>query len=153
MIIAITGGPRSAKSTIGDMVANMVELPHFITDDWKHLGYEPAKDAIVGWLKRNNTTNFVLSGMNTARVMRELARQGVTFADLVIKIECDLETISHFYRKAGEADKIPYIESVLKANETVTNDWLRVAKQKGHEPEIIEVDTSLAVHKRKRKKR
>ncbi len=150
MIVAVVGPPRSAKSRIGAAIAELIGLKgdeHIKTDNWKQWTYLRAKDEIVKSIelamRAKPDRDLVISGMQAPRVMRQLARNGSVFADIVVRVECNEATLHHFYTKEGDEHKIPNLSRTIKATNTVIESWLEVARDKGHEPEVITVNSSI----------
>ena len=138
MKIAIAGPPKSAKSTIGDRFAQSYDLDHIKTDYFKAWGYELSKDKIIDYLDNYQDKGFVISGMQVPRVLRQLAKDDKSHVDILIRVNCNKETIKYFYEQDGEGEKVKSIESQIKSVDTVIEEYLKLAS-----PEVINVDTSI----------
>lgn len=67
--LAIAGGPRTGKSTLAVQLAAEMQLPLVATDDFIHLGWSPASQAVADLLA--DAVPRVVEGVAVVRALRK----------------------------------------------------------------------------------
>jgi hypothetical protein len=146
--IVICGFTKTGKVTIAKKLATSLNRPLLITDEYiEKYGYD---DALEGLMEDtvnfyNNQTPFIVEGILCFRLLRKTATLGNFYPDLIIKTECNEETISYFYHKDGEAYKLKRALSFNKGLNKIWDDYREILRNDSSipYPKYLSLNTSL----------
>ena len=146
--VVILGYTKTGKYPIAKKLAEELNRPLFVSDDY---GYQDSTDkglyrfmdAIMPLY--NEETPMIIEGVLCFRLLRKGLQLQNFFADLIIKTKCSDDTISYFYKKDGEENKIDRAISFNKGLNTIWEEYLTMMynNPKFKRPNYIELETSL----------
>ncbi len=117
-IIVIVGPPAAGKTTLTDLIAERFNNVPMImrSDDYIKYGFKDAVYKMMEDIEKAEFSKIVIEGIQTARLLRKGIELGTFSCDLIIKLECDLETLSkRYFDREGKA----YPLATFKAIDTV----------------------------------
>ena len=107
-LIFVMGYTKTGKVTIARKLAEQLNRTLYIADEFieKH-GYDHALDEFEMELERcyYSGEKVIFEGILCFRLLRILAKKGYIIPDMIIKTDCNIETITHFYDIEGEEKK------------------------------------------------
>jgi hypothetical protein len=147
-IVVIVGYTKTGKYPIAKKLADELNRPLFVSDDFGYNDYDDKglyafMDAIQPLYTQN--IPIIIEGILCFRLLRKGIQMNNFYPDLIIRTICDDNTIAHFYKKDGEANKIKRALSFNKGLNTIFNEYLDMVGQnpKIKQPNYIELITSL----------
>lgn len=145
-IIVICGYTKTGKVTIAKKLASELNRKLFISDDYIEHGPVQAlyvmMDDILAY--KNTGKPFIVEGILCFRLLRKGVQLKTFKPDLIIKTECNDETITHFYKKDGEGHKIPRALNFNKGLNTIWEEYLSLLlANPSFRPKYITLNTSL----------
>jgi hypothetical protein len=140
--IVIVGPPKSGKSVIADQIyiqtdSFRLESDNYISGDFQGDLSQFMDD--INALKESKL--LIISGVQTPRLLRKGLEQKSFSPDVIVKIECDDNTIEYCYRKDGEEDKIKGALAMKKSLDTIYSEY--ISNLGDNEPIIYSIDTSI----------
>ena len=146
--VIILGYTKTGKYPIAKKLAEELNRPLFVSDDY---GYQDSADkglykfmdAIMPLYLEE--TPMIIEGVLCFRLLRKGLQLQNFFADLIIKTECSDDTISYFYKKDGESNKIDRALAFNKGLNTIWEEYLTMIYKNPSikRPNYIELETSL----------
>lgn len=118
--IAVLGYTKTGKLPIARKIAQELDRPLFISDEYLELK-EPL-DAFMGdvtWHQRRGN-QIIIEGTLCFRLLRKGLELSNFNTDLIIKTNCNEETIKYFYNQDGESHKI---KRALSFNQGLNKIW------------------------------
>ena len=145
--IVICGYTKTGKVTIAKKLAEQLNRPLFISDDYQHLDPKNSLDIFMGDILKyySQQIPIVVEGILCFRLLRRGIKESCFFPDLILKTNCNEATIRYFYNKDGEGHKVERALAFNKGLNTIwteyqdllaTNPWLK-------RPYYLELNTSL----------
>lgn len=147
--IIIYGHSKSGKVVLSKYLSEKTGFPLIISDDFMHLGWSDN----MYFLKKELMTKYkdkqvIFEGVQTCRLLRKGVQLNDYFADLVIHITCNYESIVESYYRDNQAYKLKG-GKVKRFNELILDkiffEWYEL--QNIHHPDrmpmIINIDTSF----------
>lgn len=145
--IVVCGYTKTGKVTIAKKLANKLNRPLFISDDYQSLGHEESLNYLIKEVYKHQTLNspIIVEGILCFRLLRKGIKESLFYPDLIIKTKCDENTIRYFYEKDNEGHKIERALIFNKGLNTIweeyqnllaSNPWIK-------RPQFIELNTSL----------
>jgi hypothetical protein len=145
--IVVCGYTKTGKITIAKKLAEQLNRPLFISDDYQNLD---SKDSLSIFMEDvlkyySQKLPIIVEGILCFRLLRKGIKESCFFPDLILKTKCDENTIRHFYNKDGEGHKIERALAFNRGLNTIwteyqdllaTNPWLK-------RPYYLELNTSL----------
>jgi hypothetical protein len=148
--IVVAGFTKTGKITISNKLSEVLGYPVIKSDDYKFKDY--GKKCLyefmgAGLAYYNVRKPVIIEGVKAFRLLRKGLQLRCFYPDVIIRTECNEETIKHFYRKDGEAEKIDRVMSFNKGLNTTWEDYLRLLNEPGKiiykRPKIITLTTTL----------
>jgi hypothetical protein len=145
--IVIIGFTRSGKVTIAKKIAESLNIPLLISDEYLNGDNDERlynlMDDVLHYY--NNNIPFIVEGILCFRLLRKGAQLNNFFPDLVIRTECSEKTIEHFYQKEGEGHKIKRALSFNKGLVSIWDEYVELLYHNSFmkKPKLLTLNTSL----------
>lgn len=145
-IIMILGPTKSGKVSIARKLAMDTGFHLFIADEFiEKYGYEDALEQFRNELDNcyHSGVEAIFEGILCYRLLRKLVHDGYYVPDMIIKVDCDNSTITHFY-SIEEPEK--NINSVLGMNRGLQKIWIEIldfVHSQGKKLKVLTLNTSL----------
>jgi len=146
--IVIAGFTKTGKVTIAKKISEELNIPLFISDNYidennRTNSLYVLMDSILPYYNMN--LPFIVEGILAFRLLRKGIQLNNFHPDLIIKTNCNDATISHFYKKDGEENKII---RALGFNKGLDKIWVEYVNELNKnpftkKPKYIELNTSL----------
>lgn len=137
--IVICGFTKTGKVLIAKKLAEQLNRPLIISDDYKFEEYEYFRNTVLNLY--NKKIPFIAEGVLCFRLLRKGVQENNFYPNLILKTVCNEATIRYFYNKDGEADKIHRVLGFNKSLSTIWNEYINYPNISI--PNIIELNTSL----------
>jgi len=145
--IVIYGHTKSGKVLFGKLLSEALGVRLIISDDYKYLGWEQNMYHIREIIKSTDEP-LIIEGVQSGRLLRKGVEFNDFFADIVIHLEINKESLSIAYQKDGEGYKLKH-NKVFNFNKHILDNiffkWYEM--QKTYYPEkmpiIINLNTSF----------
>ena len=149
--IVICGYTKTGKITIAKKLARELNRELIISDDYKFQDYgdnflQAFMTAVDSKIQQRKP--IIAEGVLCFRLLRKTVQMNGVLPDLIIKTECDEQTIRYFYNKDNESHKVEKALSFNKGLNTIWNDYLTLLEQNPRikKPKIIQLNTSLSYY-------
>ena len=145
--IVIYGHTKSGKVAVGKLLSEALNIRLIISDDYKYLGWEKNMYHIREIIKSTDEP-LIIEGVQSGRLLRKGIQLNDFFADLVIHLEINKQSLSIAYQKDGEGYKLKH-NKVFNFNKNILDkiffEWYYLQKQYYPEkmPIIINMNTSF----------
>ena len=145
--IVIYGHTKSGKVAVGKLLAEALGVKLIISDDYKYLGWEKNMYHIREIIKSTDEP-LIIEGVQGGRLLRKGVQFNDFFADLVIHLEINKESLSKAYINDGEGYKLRH-NKVYNFNKHIIDNifykWYFMQKELYPEkmPIIINMNTSF----------
>ena len=145
--IVIYGHTKSGKVLFGKLLSEALGVKLIISDDYKHLGWKQNMYHIREIIKNTNEP-LIIEGVQSGRLLRKGVEFNDFFADVVIHLEINKQSLSIAYQKDGEVYKLRH-NKVFNFNKHILDNiffkWYEMQKNMYPEkmPIIINADTSF----------
>ena len=145
-LIIVCGYTKTGKVTIANKLAQELNRKLLKSDDYQMFeeqSLEMLMNDVIDSLKRKE--QIIVEGILCFRLLRKGVEQMNILPDMLIKTECNEETIRHFYEKDGESSKIDRALSFNKGLNKIWKDYLNLLYYSPYiiPPEYIELNTSI----------
>jgi hypothetical protein len=145
-LIVVCGYTKTGKVTIAKKLAEELNRKLLKSDDYQMFeeqSLEMLMNDVIDSLKRKE--QIIVEGILCFRLLRKGMEQMNILPDMLIKTECNEETIRHFYEKDGESSKIDRALSFNKGLDKIWKDYLNLLYYSPYiiPPEYIELNTSI----------
>lgn len=145
--ILILGYTKSGKVTIARELSKQLDNRLLlISDDYiEHYGHDEALNVLEREVNDYyyNTIPFIVEGILGFRLLRRLLKNGYYIPDMVIKTECNKETISYFYAKEDPEKNINSVFGFNMGLEKIWNEILQTTHQQNKKLKILILNTSI----------
>jgi hypothetical protein len=144
--IVLFGYTKTGKVKIAKTISEHLGIKLIKTDDFQHIDFKQAVYTMLNLLTSLETTGtpFIIEGVQCARILRKGQETGTFTPDLVIRTECNEQTIRHCYIQDGEGDKLKGALSFNKGIEGIYNQYLDSVRNTPYLiPKFITINTSL----------
>lgn len=145
--IVIYGHTKSGKVLFGKLLSEALGIKLIISDDYKYLGWKQNMYHIRKLIKSTDES-LIIEGVQSGRLLRKGVEFNDFFADLVIHLEINKQSLSVAYQKDGEGYKLRH-NKVFNFNKHILDNiffkWYEMQKKIYPEkmPIIINADTSF----------
>lgn len=145
--IVIYGHTKSGKVLFGKLLSEALGIRLIISDDYKYLGWKQNMYHIREIIKSTDEP-LIIEGVQSGRLLRKGVEFNDFFADLVIHLEINNESLSIAYQRDGEGYKLRH-NKVFNFNKHILDNiffkWYEMQKNNYPEkmPVIINVNTSF----------
>ena len=137
--IVIIGGPCSGKTSIAKYISEQISYQYVSTDD-----YQNDVDLLLYNVSKYNNP-LIIEGMLAYRLLRKGAQTQSFNPELIIKLECNFETIKHLYKKYRDPSKLNYVNGMINGSNKIWNEYIDyLAYHFIKKPTYIEINTSLS---------
>jgi hypothetical protein len=143
--IVILGFTKTGKLPIAKKIAQELDIPLFISDEYLEL-----KDPLEAFMNdvtyhQRSGNQIVVEGTLCFRLLRKGLELSNFNTDLIIKTNCNEETIKYFYNQDNESHKI---KRALSFNQGLNKIWdeyrkMLVSNYSPIIPQYIELNTTL----------
>lgn len=145
--IVVCGFTKTGKVTIAKKLAEKLNRPLFISDDYQNLNPKNSLDIFIEDISKYhfNKIPIIVEGVLCFRLLRRGIKESCFFPDLILKTKCDEATIRHFYYKDGEGHKIERALAFNKGLNTIWTEYqnLLISNPWIKKPNYLELNTSL----------
>jgi len=146
--IVVCGYTKTGKITIAKKLAEQLNRMLFISDDYS---FEKYGDKTLEIFMSNvlpyhqKGIPIIVEGVLCFRLLRKGIQEDCFYPDLILKTDCNEETIKYFYKKDGEESKISRALSFNKGLNKIWNDYLDLVSLNPRikKPQYLELNTSL----------
>lgn len=142
-IIVVCGFAKTGKYPIAKKLAESLGRHLIISDDFGIEDFETFKN--ISTLAYNRQTPVVIEGVLSFRLLRKGLQENTFHADLILKTECDENTIKYFYNQDGEASKINRVMGFNNGLKSIWDEYREILKNNPgvRRPIYKELNTSL----------
>ena len=145
-IIMILGKTKSGKVTIARKLAKELDRELFIADEFieKH-GYDNALDQFEMELDHCYYAgkSVIFEGILCFRLLRKLIEKGYYLPDILIKVECNDETISHFYNLEEPKKNLKRVFGFNSGLDKIWKESLEIIASQGKKIKLLTLNTSI----------
>lgn len=145
--IVICGYTKTGKVTIAKKLAEQLNRPLFISDDYQHLDPKNSLDIFIEDISKYHFQKvpIIVEGILCFRLLRKGIKESCFFPDLILKTNCNEATIRHFYNKDGEGYKVERALAFNKGLNTIWTEYLDLLNVNPwiKKPQYLELNTSL----------
>jgi hypothetical protein len=143
--ITILGYTKTGKLPIAKKIAQELDRPLFVSDEYLELKdpLESFMNDVTWHQKRGN--QIIVEGTLCFRLLRKGLELSNFNTDLIIKTNCNEETIKYFYNLDGESHKIKRALSFNQGLNKIWNEYRGMLLDNSHSniPQYIELNTTL----------
>jgi len=144
-IIVVLGYTKTGKLPIAKKIAQELDRPLFISDEYLEL--KDPLEAFMGdvtWHQRRGN-QIIVEGTLCFRLLRKGLELSNFNANLIIKTNCNEETIKYFYNQDGESHKIKRALSFNQGLNKIWNEYrsMLLNGSRSNIPQYIELTTTL----------
>jgi len=146
--IVILGYTKTGKHTIAKKLAEELNCNLYVSDDY--LDRQNPTESLYTLIEAfaddyRAGRQFVVEGVLCFRLLRKGLELGNFFPDVLIKTNCNIETISHFYVKDGEGHKLQRALNFNKGLEKIWDEYRATLRSLSGVkiPNYLEFSTSL----------
>lgn len=143
--IVVLGYTKTGKLPIAKKIAQELDRPLFISDEYLEL--KDPLEAFMGdvtWHQRRGN-QIIVEGTLCFRLLRKGLELSNFNANLIIKTNCNEETIKYFYNQDGESHKIKRALSFNQGLNKIWNEYrsMLLNGSRSNIPQYIELTTTL----------
>ena len=143
--IVVLGYTKTGKLPIAKKIATELNCPLFISDEYLELKdpLDAFMNDIILHQKRKN--QIVIEGTLCFRLLRKGLELSNFNTDLIIKTNCNEETIKYFYNQDNESHKIKRALSFNQGLNKIWDDYrnMLLNSSRSNIPQYIELTTTL----------
>lgn len=145
-MIFVIGYTKTGKVTISKKLAKELNRTLLIADDYiETYGHE---DAIIYFQRDiekyyHSNVPFIAEGVLCFRVLRKLINTMGIIPDMIIKTECNNETITHFYNVDGEGHKINRALGFNQGLNKIWEEYKNLVYLSNSKVKVLELNTSI----------
>lgn len=145
-IVMILGPTKSGKVTISRELANRTGYDLFIADDFINdygldTGMEIFKNTIDSY--HYSGKKAIFEGILCYRLLRKLIKDGYYIPDIIIKVNCNEETINYFYNKEEPEKNLKYVNGFNRGLEKIWSEIKELVYYKNINLKVLELNTSI----------
>lgn len=146
-LIFITGYTKSGKVTIARELSKQLENRTLLISDSyiENYGHEEALNFLERDLNEYHYSSepIIIEGILTFRLLRRMARNGYYLPDMVIKTECNEQTITHFYKLEEPYKNLNSVFGFNAGLNKIFQETLNIIKQQNKKLPILTLNTSI----------
>ena len=140
--VIIIGCPASGKTWLSNKIKsenhNVIHTDDYIKHGYEQSMYEALKDIEISEKKT------IVEGVQGYRMLRKGLELGSYFPDIVIEIIVPFQQVVAIYKLERDEDKIPKLQSMIKSNDKVLNDYKAMKNE--HAPEWITINNERNIY-------
>lgn len=145
--IVICGYTKTGKVTIAKELAKQLKRRLLISDDYQMYGIEDSLQIMMNDILMclKNKEQIIVEGILCFRLLRKGIQTLNFLPDMIIKTECNEETIKYCYEKDNESHKIDRALSFNKGLNKIWEDYINLLSLNSFviPPEYLELNTSI----------
>lgn len=145
-IIMILGKTKSGKVTIARKLAKELDRELFIADEFiERHGYDNVLDQFEMELDNyyHNGKSVIFEGILCFRLLRKLIEKGYYLPDIIIKVECNEQTISHFYLLEEPEKNLKRVFGFNSGLDKIWKESLDIISNQGKILKVLTLNTSI----------
>ncbi len=145
-IVMILGKTKSGKVTIARKLAMDTDHELFIADEFiEKYGYENALNQFQIELDHcyHSGKNCIFEGILCYRLLRRLVKEGYYLPNMVIKVDCNDETISHFYNIEEPDKNMNRVRGFNNGLDQILDETIRLLTMQQKKLPILTLNTSI----------
>lgn len=145
-IIMILGKTKSGKVTIARKLAKELDRELFIADEFiERYGYDNALNQFEMELDHCYYAgkSVIFEGILCYRLLRKLIGKGYYLPDMVIKVDCNDITISHFYHIENPEKSFNKVMGFNNGLDKIFQECLNIIANQGKTLKILTLNTSI----------
>jgi hypothetical protein len=147
-LILIIGSVKSGKVTIAKELSKQLDdRKLLISDDYIRIyGQNDALDMLERDMNENyyyDHRPIIIEGILGFRLLRRMAKNEFRLPDMVIKTECNKETISYFYEKEEPGKNLNSVFGFNKGLESIYKESVYLLESQGKKLPILTLNTSI----------
>lgn len=145
-IVMILGKTKSGKVTISRKLAMDTGHELFIADEFiEKYGYENALNQFQIELDHcyHSGKNCIFEGILCYRLLRRLVKEGYYLPNMVIKVDCNDETISHFYNIEEPDKNMNRVRGFNNGLDQILDETIRLLTMQQKKLSILTLNTSI----------
>lgn len=146
-LIFVIGFTKSGKVTIAKELSKRLDnRPLYIADEFiERYGYDHALDEFESQLERAyyGGEQVIFEGILCFRLLRRLIEKGFILPDMVIKTECNLNTIRHFYQLENPEKNFNKVIGFNNGLEKVFQECLNMLSSQNKKIKVLTLNTSI----------
>ncbi len=146
-LIFVVGYTKTGKITIAKELSKQLEdRTLLISDDYiSNYGHEQALNMLERDMNEYyySGTHIIIEGILGFRLLRKMVKNGYHLPDMVIKTECNKETISYFYEKEEPGKNL---NSVFGFNSGLKKIWIETLEtvySQNRKINVLKLNTSI----------
>jgi hypothetical protein len=145
-IIMILGAVKSGKVTIARKLAKELNRELFVADEFiERYGYDNALDQFEMELDNCHYAgkSVIFEGILCFRLLRKLIGKGYYLPDIVIKVECNDTTISHFYQIEEPEKNLKRVFGFNSGLDKIFEECLILLESNNEKIKLLTLNTSI----------
>lgn len=145
-IIMILGKTKSGKVTIARKLAKELDRELFIADEFiERYGYDNALNQFEMELDHCYYAgkSVIFEGILCYRLLRKLIGKGYYLPDMVIKVDCNEQTISHFYQTEEPEKNLKRVFGFNSGLDSIYQECLNIIANQGKTLKVLTLNTSI----------
>jgi hypothetical protein len=145
-LIFVVGFTKTGKVTIAKKLAKELNRSLYIADEFiERHGFDHALDEFEMEVERiyYNGEKAIFEGILCFRLLRRLIKKGYIMPDIIIKTECNEQTISHFYSIEEPEKNLKRVFGFNNGLKQIWNESLKNIASQGKTLKILTLNTSI----------
>lgn len=146
-LILIIGSVKSGKVTIARELAKQLDNRKlFISDEYiANWGHDNALNRLEEDINESyyGSDPIIIEGILGFRLLRRMVKNGYHLPDMVIKTECNKETISYFYEREEPGKNLNSVHGFNQGLEKIFKESVYLLKSRGKKLPILILNTSI----------
>lgn len=146
-VILIIGYTKSGKVTIAKELSKQLDNRKlFISDDYiKDWGHDDALNRLEEDINESyySSDPIIIEGILGFRLLRRMSKNGYHLPDMVIKTECNKETISYFYSIEEPGKNLNSVFGFNQGLEKIYNEVVYFLESQGKKIPVLTLNTSI----------
>jgi len=145
-LIFVTGATKTGKVAIARKLASELDRQLLISDDYiEKYGQKDALDM----LERDVNDCYyavlpiIVEGILTYRLLRRMATKGHYLPDVLIKTECNEQTIQYFYQREEPNKNLNSVFGFNRGLEKIYNESIELIQSQGQTIKQLKLNTSI----------
>lgn len=144
-LIIVCGYTKTGKYTIAKKLSTELNRILLVSDNYQIYGADKSLYILMDDLLRYYKAGIpiIVEGILAFRLLRKSIQLNNFTPDLILKTECDDDTIKYFYNKDGEGDKIVSALGFNKGLNKIWNEYLSLLYSTTKQIPLIKLNTSI----------
>lgn len=145
-IIFVIGFTKTGKVTIAKELAKQLNYDILIADDFiENYGHDGALTMFKNEVERKfyNGDRFIVEGVLCFRLLRKLINTSGIIPDLIIKTECDDQTIRYFYEKEEPNKNLSRVFGFNQGLQKIFEEYIDFLYIQNKQVKVLKLNTSI----------